>query len=107
MSYKKNFFTYRKLVNSNPLKYIIVPIDYDTFPMNLKKGGSYALAPARILGLDYVTYLKFLRDLFPNEVSLKGKGSLYVIPCWRKGKELFTFIDLLNNKMNLALKGKS
>ena len=105
---RTEYFTYRT-VGADPATHcIVVPKDYDTFPMNTKLGGSYALAPARVLGLDYPTYLRFLRDSFPEVVTLEGKGSLYVIPKWKRGcRELRVFINLLNDKMMLALEGNN
>ena len=97
---KKDFFEYREVSDGYCL---IVPKDYDSFPWDTSKGGSYALAPARVLGLDYPTYLRFVRDMFPNAVQLRGKNQKYVLAYWRKGAELSTFIKLLNNKLSLAV----
>lgn len=98
---KNKYFTYAETPDLS--RCIIIPINYETFPLNTKNGGSYNVAPARVLGLDYVTYLRFIRNLFPDIVTLEGKEKKYVVPYWKKGKELFTFIDLLNNKMELAM----
>ena len=96
------YFTWVEFEN-NPARCQILPADYEIFPLNTKNGGSYALAPARVIGLDYITYLKFIRQMFPDEVSIEGRNSLYPIAYWRKGKELYTFIDLLNAKLTLAM----
>ena len=100
---KIKYFTWRQ-VGDDILKCIIVPTDYDNFPMNTKTGGSYAVAPARVLGLDYATYLRFVRDSFPEVVTIEGKGHRYPIDIWRRGQELYKFVDLLNLKLNLAMK---
>lgn len=98
------YFTYRKTApDLESERLIIVPLDYETFPFNTKKGGSYGIAPARVLGLDYPTYLRFIKQSFPSEVTIEGKGSAYPTAYWRKGKELFTFIDLLNARLTLAV----
>lgn len=98
------YFTYRETVENNPDRVVIVPHNYDTFPLNTREGGSYALAPARVLGLSYPDYLRFLRESFPEDVSIEGKGHKYPIAYWRKGKTFYVFLDLLNAKLELAIK---
>ena len=100
----REYFTYTEAEPDALDRCIIVPKDYDNFPMNIKKGGSYNVAPARVLGLDYPTYLRFLRDSFGDAVKIEGRNSLYVVPYWRKGPELHAFIRLLNARMTLAMK---
>lgn len=97
------YFTWRETEEGNFARCIIVPKDYDKFPFNTKHGGSYGVAPARVLGLSYATYLRFIRDMFPDVVSLEGKNSRYVTAYWKKGKELYTFVDLLNAKLTKAV----
>lgn len=97
------YFVWEEVTPGDPSRCIIKP-NYDIFPFDTKNGGSYNVAPARVLGLSYPTYLKFIRDMFPDDVTLEGKNSLYIVPYWRKGKELYTFVDLLNAKLNLAMK---
>lgn len=96
------YFEYRETIENNPDRVIIVP-NYEKLPLTIKEGGSYAVAPARTLGLSYAEYLRFLKASFPDVVSIEGKGTLYPVVYWRKGKELYTFIDLLNGKMQLAV----
>lgn len=103
---KKKWFTWQEVNENDPSRCIIVPLDYSNFPFNTKNGGSYHVAPARVLGLDYPTYLRFIKQSFPNNVTLEGKNELYVVPYWRKGKELYTFVDLLNNKLSLFLSNR-
>lgn len=100
----KKYFTFREVEEGNPSRCIIIPLNYDTFPMNVKTGGSYAIAPARVLGLSWHQYLLFIMKSFPESVSVEGKGQLYPTPYWKKGKELYTFIDLLNARLTLAMK---
>lgn len=99
----REYFTYTEAEPDALDRCIIVPKDYDNFPMNIKKGGSYNVAPARVLGLDYPTYLRFLRDSFGDAVKIEGRNSLYVVPYWRKGPELHAFIRLLNARLILTL----
>lgn len=103
---KVKYFTWRPAGADEITRCIIVPADYDNFPMNTREGGSYNLAPARVLGLDYATYLRFVRDSFPEVVTIEGKGHRYPVDYWRRGQELYKFVDLLNAKLNLALKEK-
>jgi hypothetical protein len=99
----KKYFTFRPIDNSPLSRCIICPADYDAFPLKTKTG-SYAVAPARVLGLDYPTYLRFIRDSFPEAVTLEGKDGLYVRALWKRGsRELLSFIDLLNIKLELAV----
>ena len=101
------YFTWREINDGDPSRCIIVPINYDIFPFNTKHGGSYGVAPGRVLGLSYATYLRFIRDMFPDIVTLEGKNKMYVTAYWKKGKELYTFVDLLNSKLsNAVLKEK-
>lgn len=98
---KKEYFTYRE--SPDMTRCVIVPKNYDTFPFNTKEGGSYNLAPARVLGLTYVDYLRFIKAFFGDDVTVEGKGSYYPVAYWRKGKNLYTWLDLLNAKLNLAV----
>lgn len=77
--------------------------DYEKFPMNTRTGGSYNLAPARVLGINYAEYLRFLLTMFPNDVKVIGKGKGYPYAIWRKGEALTNFVRLLNGKLTLAL----
>lgn len=97
------YFTYMETIDNNPDRVLIMPADYDKFPFNTEHGGSYMLAPARVLGLSYAEYLRFIRASFPDDVSIEGKGKMIVQTYWRKGKTLYTFIDLLNAKLTLAM----
>ncbi len=99
------YFNYQES-NSSLTRLMIGPANYDTFPFNAKYGGSFHLAPCRVLGLSYADYLRFLRAAFPEDVEIEGKGTMYPVAYWRKGEALFAFIDLLNNKLTLAMKQK-
>lgn len=101
------YFKTLEVTPGDPLSpVIIVPNPAVDFPFNVKKGGSYSLAQARILGLSYANYLRFLRDSFPDVVTLVGKNSYYVVAHWKRGsRELNTFLDFLNAKMTNLVKG--
>lgn len=101
------YFTVREASDEHPYKDIIVP-NYANIPFNVQTGGSYAVAPARVLGLDYVTYLRFVRDSFPGIVTIEGKGHKYPTVYWtRASKEMLAFVKLLNNKMAIAIQEAS
>lgn len=99
----KKYFTITEASGRDGL-YRIIPSDYDTFPMDTKAGGSYALAPARLLGIDYPSYIRYIATVFPDDVSIYGKGCIYLEDCWKKGAALSLWLDLLNHKMELAFK---
>ena len=96
------YFTYVESME-NRGKFLILPKDYDKLPFDTVCGGSYAVAPARVLGLSYAEYLRFVRDSYPNIVELRGKNSLYIRPLWDLSNELLDFIKLLNMKLQYAV----
>lgn len=100
---KKKYFTYREETPNDFSRCVIVPADYDNFPFNTQLGGSYALAPARVLGMTYVDYLRFILWAFPDDVVVEGKNSKYPIAYWKFGPNLQKWLELLNAKMNLAI----
>lgn len=102
MIVKQKWFTYETSI-SNPSKAIIVPTDYEKFPFDTREGGSYAVAPARVLGLSYPNYLRFLLTMFPDEVEIIGKNRLYPVVYWERGHILNLFLKVLNGKLSLAL----
>lgn len=68
---------------------------------------TYVLMPSRVLGLNNNEYVAFVNGMFPKvtEVhSIKVYERRMAVIYWRLGKELDTFLDLLNNKMELAIK---
>lgn len=100
----RKYFTWRPATPDDFMKCIIVPNDYDTFPMNTKNGGSYNIAPARVFGISYATYLRFVRELFPDDVTIEGKGSEFPICYWKRGQKLYDWVKFLNSKLTLAMK---
>lgn len=99
----KQYFTFRPINPNDILSCTIVPSDYDDFPMSVKDGGSYALAPSRVLGMDYPTYLRFIRDSFPEAVRIEGQDKKFPIDIWRRGQELYKFVEFLNLKLEKAV----
>lgn len=94
----KTYFIAENVSFSDKEKFIIIPKDYDFFRMNISKGGSYAVLPARILGISYPTYLKYLREKYPNSVTLEGKNNYYIREYWCEGKDLQDFLSFLNQR---------
>lgn len=56
--------------------------------------GSYNVLCARLLGLDYPTYLRYCRDVFGAE--LNGKGHLYAYPVFDKTPLTRQLVKTLN-----------
>lgn len=99
----KEYFTYRLVTPGDFNRCIIVPKDYDTFPFNTRDGGSYAIAEARVCGLNYPDYLRFLKWAYPDDVIIEGKGKLYPVAYWKYGKPLKDWIEILNGKLHIAM----
>lgn len=84
----KYYFKWHQLVNG---QYVPSPI-WESFGIERIEGSGLVL-PARILGLDWISYLKFCRQ---NGATLIGKNQKYVRPCWVKSNS--SFMDYLNNR---------
>lgn len=56
--------------------------------------GSYNVLCARLLGLDYPTYLRYCRDVFGAE--LIGKGCRYIYPVFNKDSLTRQLVKTLN-----------
>lgn len=97
------YFTFRPVKPGDYSKCIIVPYNYDKFPFNTENGGSYNIAPARVLGLSYGTYLRWMANQFPLEVTISYDNHTYPVIYWKGGAALQYMIKLLDNKLTLAL----
>ena len=53
--------------------------------------------------MDYPTYLRFIRDSFPEAVRIEGQGKKFPIDIWRRGQELYKFVEFLNLKLEKAV----
>lgn len=100
------FFTYKEIIENYPGRVLIVPKDSDNFPLYLNGEESIKLAPARVLGLSYPDYLLFIRQMFPEDVVIELDEENFPMAYWRKGQVFYTFLELLNSKLTLALKDK-
>jgi hypothetical protein len=81
-------------------KYLI-RMDHDKFLFPTGTRGSYNVFPARVLNLDYATYLRYVRDELGAE--LMGKNSKYVIPYFEMDKNSKLLIKLLNKRMEYIM----
>ena len=97
------YFSYRD--TSEPLKVMICPADYNTFPYKTTTS-SYAVAEARVCGLSYPDYIRMLMYTFPEDVTIVGKNSKYLTVYWRKGQALYNFVRYLNAKMELLVQAE-
>lgn len=75
----------------------------DIFEMPFPNGtkGSYALLPARVLGLDYADFLRFARDVLGAKIM--GKNERYPRAYFRKTPEVLQMVKLLNRRMELIM----
>lgn len=85
-------------------RFIICLKNYENFPMDTKEGGSYGLAPARVLGVKPHEYFLYLMQKYPNDVEVVGKGKKYLVAYWKAGSGLQSFLKLLNSK---TMKGRA
>ena len=74
-------------------------IDKMPFPNGTK--GSYNLLPARVLGLDYADFLRFVRDVL--NAKIMGKNERYPRAYFRKTPEVLQMVKLLNKRMELIM----
>ena len=73
-------------------KYVVRP-DFDKLPLYNTRG-SYAILPARVMGITYANYLRLCRDEYGAEII--GKNSFYPIAYFKeinRVKELVKELD--------------
>lgn len=80
-------------------KYLIRP-NFNKLPLK-HTTGSYNILMARLLNLSYPNFLRYCRDVHGAEIT--GKGSLYPVPYFTKGKGLDNLIKLLNENVKIVL----
>lgn len=83
-------------------KYII-KMNFDELPL-VKTTGSYAILPARLLGLNYADYLRLCRDEFGADIM--GKKSLYPIAYFKKDEKVDMLVKILNKRTELIMAAK-
>lgn len=70
-----------------------LPFDYP--------GGSYNVFPARLMMLDYPSYLRMCRDTLGAEIQ--GKGSIYSHCVFKMNSETLQFVKSLNKRISILL----
>ena len=83
-----------------PEKYLI-RVNPENFPMPHGMTGSYNVLMARLMNLDWPTFLRFARDELGAE--LIGKKSRYILPYFDMTPDVKSFIKLLNARMKYVL----
>ena len=78
----------------------MVRVNFDAFEHIYTKG-SYNVLGARVMGLDYATYLRMCRDKFG--ATLHGKNCLYVYPTFEKKSDAEKLALCLNERLNKIL----
>lgn len=99
---KKKIFYFRER-DGEPNRFTLA-IDYDLreeFFIGGLKEGSYGILFARVLNMDFPTWLRFCRDV--GGAELIGKDALYVYPVFKKTSEAIQILDMLNTQMNLIV----
>ena len=87
-------------LESNPYQtgYYTIRPNHEELKLENTKG-SYNIFCARLLGLSYAEYLRFCRDVVG--ANLVGKGSIYVVPYFKKNAITNQFLRLLNARAEL------
>lgn len=95
--YNKKYFDLDEGINHE--SFILRP-NFELLPLE-NTTGSFAVLPARLLGLTYVDYLRMCRDILGAEII--GKGSKYPVVYFQKKAATRQFIKLLNGRTGIAL----
>ena len=97
MEYNKKYFDFDECLNRG--KYLLRP-NFKLLPLE-RTTGSFAVLPARLLGLSFADYLRMCRDILGAEII--GKGSKYPVVYFPKNATTRQFIKLLNGRAGVAL----
>ena len=97
MEYNKKYFDLDQGLNRE--KYLLRP-NFELLPLE-RTTGSFAVLPARLLGLSFADYLRMCRDILGAEII--GKGSKYPVAYFPKNATTRQFIKLLNGRAGVAL----
>lgn len=83
--------------------YDVVEVNHEAFAKCFPNGikGSYVLLPSRLLGLNYVDYLRYCRDKLGAFIT--GKNQKYPIAYFRSTPETQQFLRLLNKSAEYAM----
>lgn len=80
-------------------KYLI-KFNFDGLPIHNMAGSANVLL-ARFMGLDFISYCRMCRDVFGAELYSKVG---YPVIYFKKEPSTFKLLDILNKRVNLALK---
>lgn len=83
-----------------PEKYV-VRVNPEGFPFPNKMSGSLGVLFARLMNMDYITYLRYVRDVLGAEIH--GKKSRYMAVYVDYTPEVKSFVKLLNARMNYVM----
>lgn len=82
-------------------KYLIRP-NFSKLPLYYTTG-SYAILPARIMGLTYANYCRMCRDMYGAEII--GKNCFYLKVFFSNKADANKLINILNERMEKILNG--
>ena len=83
-----------------PEKYM-VRINPEGFPFPNKMTGGLGVLCARLMNLNYITYLRYVRDVLGAEIH--GKRSRYMAVYFDYTADVKSFLKLLNARMNYVM----
>lgn len=79
----------------------LIRLDHSLFEKFFPTGtnGSYNVLIARVCGLSYANYLRYVRDTLGAEII--GKNTKYPVAFFDRSDDLTQFVKMLNKKMEL------
>lgn len=86
----------------HPNKYTL-KLNFDLLPLK-NTTGSYAILAAHLMGLSYPSFLRMCRDICDAEII--GKETMYPVAYFQKGGLEKVVLDILNSRVEVALKLK-
>lgn len=81
--------------------YYVISLEHSNFPFSGGIRGSYNIIIARILNLSYANFLRYSRDVLGARIS--GKETYYIVPYFKRTKEVDQLIKLLNSRMEMLI----
>lgn len=92
------YFLYEEF--SEDKSFVVINPNFELLPLYHTRG-SFNILPARLLNLSYAQYLRLCRDHVG--ALIVGKNHYYPYPLFKKTKEFFVFLRMLNKLTALAL----
>lgn len=101
MSEEKNTYSFFYLDGSPTYKdKFMIRLNHDKFLFSPGFSGSFNIFPARLLGLNYIDYLRYCRDVLGADLIGKNR---FVVPYFDQTKEVKMFVKLLNTRMKYIM----